>query len=89
MNEHQKELTEVSKPTIHRLVAQIDAMSDTFDCLEEVTTDADWLFGMRSTACVFLIQKLLGVEVGCESFLDYIYEEYLKQERKKATGENN
>lgn len=65
-------LQELSKPYVHRLTANIDAVKDTCDMVKEVIDDMDWHLSFRATTCLSIIEELLGVEIECEEFLDFL-----------------
>ena len=78
-----EKMQELSRPYVHRLTANIGAVRDTCDMLKEVIDDIDWHLSFRATACVTLIEELLGVEVECKDFLDFLDGRANKQLKNK------
>lgn len=78
-----EKMQELSKPYVQRLTANIGAVRDTCEMLKEVIDEIDWHLSFRATTCVILIEELLGVEIECEDFLDFVDEHANKQLKNK------
>lgn len=67
-----EKMQELSKPYVQRLTANMGAVKDTCEMLKEVIDDMEWHISFRATTCLTLIEELLGVEVECEEFLEFL-----------------
>ena len=75
------DITEISKPYISRLTAQIDAMADTCNMMKEAIDDMDWNLAFRATTILTLIEQLLGITIGTTTLLDFFDEQAKRQLR--------
>lgn len=74
-----EEIEQISKPVVHRLTANLDAIKDTCDIMSDLIDDTDWNLAFRATACLTLVEMITGVTCEVKSFLDFLDSEAKKQ----------
>lgn len=74
-----EEIEKVSKPVVHRLTANLDAIKDTCDIMRDLIDDTDWNLAFRATACITMIKMVTGVECETKRFLDFLDDEAKRQ----------
>ena len=79
-----EKMQELSKPYVQRLTANMGAVKDTCEMLKEVIDDMEWHISFRATTCLTLIEDLLGIEVECEEFLEFLDKCSEKQLRNES-----
>jgi hypothetical protein len=74
-----EEIEKVSKPVVHRLTANLDAIKDTCDIMSDLIHDTDWNLAFRATACITMIEMVTGVTCETKRFLDFLDSEAKRQ----------
>lgn len=74
-----EEIEQISRPVVHRITANLDAVKDTCDIMRELINDTDWNLAFRASACITMIEMVTGVECNVKRFLDFLDSEAKKQ----------